>query len=436
MQGNLNEIDIRSILQLIELGQRTGILFVETDTENHYFGGKQTFPQTLIRKSSWHHNQQKCWLVFFERGKVVYAVDGNQNLSRLQAYLRHYRIKVRLTKGQLATSLSSLLPEYACLWLLVAENTISLMQAQNMISSWIQEVIFDILSLYQGNFIFEISSPLTPQLATWETTSLINQIVPQIQAWKQLYPYIDSPEQLPQIVDMLRLKASLPVKTVNKLQLWADGKTSLRQLSRYLNRDTLTVARVIYPYVHQGWLKMVYKNIQKPDIPDQVRETSPDLIKIVCIDDSISICESVESIMRSPEAQMCLQESLQIHTFTNSLEALAQLFKIKPHLILCDIMMPELNGYEICAMLRHSVVFRHLPILVLLEKTSIIHDIKSTVAGATDYLVKPLKDTELLFLLNKYLTFTQKNLSPQQPTLVNRGEHGVKKISHRNLKKQ
>jgi twitching motility two-component system response regulator PilG len=429
MQGNLNEIDIRSILQLIELGQRTGILFVETDTENHYFGGKQTFQQTLIRKSSWHHKQQKCWLVFFERGKIVYAVDGNQNLSRLQGYLRHYRIKVRLSKGQLATSLSSLLPEYACLWLLIAENIISLIQAQNIIYSWIQEVIFDLLSLYQGNFIFEINSPLTPQLATWETTSLITQIVPQIQAWKQLYPYVDSPEQLPQIVDMLRLKASLPVKTVNKLQLWADGKTSLRQLSRYLNRDILTVARVIYPYVHQGWLKMVYKNIQKPDNESGNRDDSGQ-VKIVCIDDSISICESVESIMRSHDAQMCLQESLQIHTFTNSLEALAQLFKIKPHLILCDIMMPELNGDEICAMLRHSVVFRHLPILILLEENSIIYNIKSTVAGATDYLVKPLKDTELLFLLNKYLTFTQKNLSQQQPTLVDRGEHGVKKISH------
>jgi twitching motility two-component system response regulator PilG len=41
---------------------------------------------------------------------------------------------------------------------------------------------------------------------------------------------------------------------VNKLQHWADGKTTLRQLARYVNRDILTVAKAIYPYVQQGWL--------------------------------------------------------------------------------------------------------------------------------------------------------------------------------------
>jgi twitching motility two-component system response regulator PilG len=420
MQGNLNEIDIRSILQLIELGQRTGILFVETDTENHYQGGKQTPQQTLISKSSWHRNQQKSWLVFFEHGKIVYAVDGNHNLSRLQGYLRHYRLQVRLSKAKLAASLSSSLPEYACLWLLIAENTINLTQAHSIVHSFIQEAIFDLLSLYQGNFSFQLSSPLAPQLANWETTSLVAQIVPQIQEWKQLYPYIDSPEQLPHIVDMLRLKASLPVTTVNKLQRWADGKTSLRQLSRYLNRDILTVARAIYPYVHQGWLKMVYKNVSKPEVETKnlCNQQPQTEFKIVCINGSNSTCKSVESILRSHEHQLHLQQSLQIHTFTNPLDAVAQLFKIKPHLILCDIMMPELNGYEICAMLRHSAAFRHLPILMLLDQDSMIYNIRATIAGATDYLIKPFQDTELLILVNKYLTLSQRNLSEPHPALV------------------
>ncbi|AFZ02390.1 response regulator [Calothrix sp. PCC 6303] len=408
MQGNLNEIDIRSILQLIELGQRTGILFVETDTENHYQGGKQTSQQTLISKSYWYRNQQKCWLVFFEHGKIVYAIDGNHNLSRLQAYLRHYRLQVRLSKAKLAASLSSSLPEYACLWLLISENTISLSQAHSIIHSFIQEAIFDLLSLYQGTFSFKSSSPLTPQLATWETTALVAQIMPQVQEWKQLYPYIDSPEQLPHIVDMLRLKASLPVKTVDKLQRWADGKTSLRQLSRYLNRDILTVARAIYPYVHQGWLKMVYKNSYNPEaeLKKQCNQQHRQELRIVCINDNASTSKSIESILRSHNHQLHLQQSLQIHTFTNPFEALAHLFQIQPHLILCDIMMPELNGYEICAMLRHSEAFRYLPILMLLNKDSMIYNIKSTIAGATDYLITPFQDTELLILVNKYLTFS------------------------------
>jgi twitching motility two-component system response regulator PilG len=420
MQGNLNEIDIRSILQLIELGQRTGILFVESHTENHYQGVKQAPQQTLISKSSCYHRQQKCWFVFFDHGKVVYAVDGNHNLSRLQSYLRHYRLQVRLSKAKLAASLSSSLPEYACLWLLIAENTINLTQAHTIVHRFIHEAIFDLLSLHQGNFTFKLSSSLTPQLTTWETTSLVAQIMPQVQEWKQLYPYIDSPEQLPHIVDILRLKASLPVKTVDKLQRWADGKTSLRQLSRYLNRDILTVAKAIYPYVHQGWLKMLYESVSKPEaeVQDLCNEQYQQEFRIVCIDDNISTCKSVESILRSHEHELHLQQSLQIHAFTNSLEALTQVFKIKPHLILCNVIMPELNGYEICAMLRHSLAFRHLPILVMFNQDSIIYNIRATMAGATDYLIQPFKDTELLILVNKYLTLSQRNLSEQHVALV------------------
>ncbi len=65
------------------------------------------------------------------------------------------------------------------------------------------------------------------------------------------------------LANIVQLNSSLPTKTVNKLQQWADGKTSLRQLSRYLNRDILTVAKAIYPYVQEGWLKLASKNTNK-----------------------------------------------------------------------------------------------------------------------------------------------------------------------------
>ena len=85
-----------------------------------------------------------------------------------------------------------------------------------------------------------------------------------MQEWKQLYPHIQSPEQLPLLADIAQLNSSLPEATVNKLQHWADGKTSLRQLARYLNRDILTVAKAIYPYVQQGWLQLVYSDTSNP----------------------------------------------------------------------------------------------------------------------------------------------------------------------------
>jgi twitching motility two-component system response regulator PilG len=64
-----------------------------------------------------------------------------------------------------------------------------------------------------------------------------------------MYPHIESPEQLLVLADTTRLNDALLASKVNKLQHWADGKTTLRQLARYVNRDILTVAKAIYPYV-------------------------------------------------------------------------------------------------------------------------------------------------------------------------------------------
>ena len=81
-----------------------------------------------------------------------------------------------------------------------------------------------------------------------------------MQEWKQLYPHIQCTEQLPVLANIAKLTASLSEDTFKKLHKWADRKTSLRQLARYLNRDILTVAKAIYPYIQQNWLQLVYSD--------------------------------------------------------------------------------------------------------------------------------------------------------------------------------
>jgi twitching motility two-component system response regulator PilG len=352
MQGNIREIDIRSILQLIELGQRTGLLFVETFGNQSIAGRKEPFVKGLLKPK-----QHKCWFVFFLNGKIIYATDGGQNLSRLDDYLRHYRVKVRIDETQLTHSIAPLAPpEYNYLWALLEQGIIHPTQAKSIIQGLVYETIFDLLNLEQGNFIFEVTSPFTPQLATWKTSSLVLQVIRQVQEWKLLYPHIQSPDQLPMLSDVVKLRNSLPKATANKLKQWADGKTSLRQLTRYLNRDILTVAKAIYPYVQQGWVHLVYTDTINV-INDQASAEDNSTQKIVCINTDTDICKSLESIFKS--------SGFDVRTFTSPLVALNQIFALKPNLILCDITMPELEGTEICAMLRQSKAFCFLPIIIL-----------------------------------------------------------------------
>jgi twitching motility two-component system response regulator PilG len=183
---------------------------------------------------------------------------------------------------------------------------------------------------------------------------------------------------------------------VNKLQHWADGKTILRQLARYVNRDILTVGKAIYPYVQQGWLELVYyvtsgANNQPPNWQQVDKHKG----RVVCIEDAITICEIVESILK-PQGYEAI-------SITKPLEALSLVFQLKPDLILCDIAMPELDGYEICSILRHSTAFRLLPIIMLTGKEGFIDCVRARMVGATDYLTKPFGDTELLMLVEKYI---------------------------------
>lgn len=393
MQGNLNEIDLRSLLQLIELGQRTGQLLVEANS----FDNSDKLDECQATRH--HHStkeKQQLWLLFFWNGEIIYCQGGESNLSRIGDYLRHYRVEMPREEIQLTTLASENPPEYGYLWALLERNLIHPKVARKIIHSLVHETLFDLLSLHKGRFIFQQCSVLTPQLTSLEITPLVIKITKQLQEWKQLYPHIQSPEQLPMLANVVQLNSSLPEKTVNKLQQWADGETSLRQLARYLNRDILTVAKAIYPYVQQGWLKLAFKNTiaisnDTSFLPLEGKSRG----RIICIDDTQSIGETIESILK-PQGYEAI-------ALTNPIEALSLVFQLQPDLILCDMTMTQLNGYEICTMLRHSTAFQFLPIIMLTATDGFIDRVRASMALATDYLTKPFADTELLMVVEKYL---------------------------------
>ena len=405
MQGSLNEIDIRSILQLIELGQRTGELFVEAYTQPAVSDNGNARSQGVVRSNFQSHKQQS-WFVFFLNGQIVYVTDSDNSLSRLRDYLRRYRLETSLDRIAVPSVASQNAPEYSYLWALLEHHIITPAQGRSIIQSIVHETLFDLLGLHQGTFIFEHGSTLSPQLTTLEIGSLLKKIMQQVQGWKQLHPHIQSPNQCLAIADYIHLRQVLPTATFNHLKLWLDGKTSLRQLSRYLNQDILSVGRAMYPFVKQGWIQMLNPIVVKTSNQTSDLPRLKTIPRIVCIDDAIAICEAIETILKLQgyDAVGC----------TNPLQAFNLVFQLKPDLILCDIAMPELDGYELCAMLRHSSRFRHTPIVMLTGKDQFIDRVKAKMVGATDYLTKPFADPELLTLVEKHLHLSSNNFTRQE----------------------
>jgi len=391
MQGTLSEIDSRSILQLIELGQRTGELFVEAYNLPVVTGtdGVVSAPPLWRRSKA---PVEKSWFVFFLNGQIVYAGDAGSDLLRLRDYLRHYRIPLpqddQVPSAAIATTNA---PEYGHLWALLENHTLTAAQGRKILQLMVWETLFDLLSLHQGAFIFELGSPLAPQLMPLEIGSLLPPIMKQVQEWKQLHPHIQSPEQCPAIAEASHLRSKV---SDSALTAWLDGKTSIRRLARYLHQDIVTVANRLYPYIERGDLQL-HQPPPDPTIPTPNLLSSNRIPRVVCIDDGATVRKTVELILNG--------NGYEGTSISNPLKALSLVFQLKPDLILCDILMPELDGYEICAMLRKSTVFRQTPIIMLTGRDGFIDRVRARMVGATDYLTKPFGEYELLTLIEKYV---------------------------------
>jgi len=395
MQGTLNEIDLRSILQLIELGQRTGELFVEACPRQ---GSGQGSAGDGARDGGDRRPGGIYWFLFFVNGKLVYATDQNcAQLHRLQAYVQHYGLAIPLGEIKLESLALNNIPEYACLWQLLSKNILTPAQAHRIIRAMIEEVLFDLLSLRHGNFVFELGSALEPPLTTFAIRPLLSQVAQQLQGWKQLYLHVQSPDQRLAIAKEPTLAAKVPEKLAHRFREWTDTDISLRQIARYLQKNVPTVAHGLYPYIEQGGLQIASPIPRYPRTnPGVGWETLTDsqIPHVVCLDDDLTVGKQVELFL--------MRQGYQVTLLQDPLQAMAELFSLQPDLILCDITMPTLDGYEICRVLRHSQALRLTPIIMLTGKDAYLDRLLARMVGASDYLTKPFGEKELLSLIEPY----------------------------------
>ncbi|WP_008310157.1 response regulator [Leptolyngbya sp. PCC 6406] len=393
MQGQLSEIDIRSILQLIELGQRTGELYVEA-----YAGPENTGLSGLAIPRT-----AQSWLVFLLNGQIVYAGTTDGQLTRLRDYLHRYELDSALDTTTASAIAPFNSPEYGYLWALMENHVLTPEQGRAILSGMVHETLFDLLSLHQGAFVFKLSTALSPQLTTFHSGPLVTTITQQIQEWKQFHPHIQSPHQCPTIVDAKGIATELAGPQGSRLLNWMDGRTSMQQIARYLGRDVVTLAKGLYPYARRGLIQLPHPPQPTQPDPDREEWDAARVPRVVCVDDGVTVRQTVEQILE--------EQGYEATSIGNPLRALSLLFQLQPDLILCDIAMPELEGYQLCAMLRQSTAFRQTPIVMLTGKDGFIDRVKARMAGATDYLTKPFGAQELLTLVEKYVGLG----NPQRP---------------------
>lgn len=121
---------------------------------------------------------------------------------------------------------------------------------------------------------------------------------------------------------------------------------------------------------------------------DSDRSAAKKSLRILVIDDSATIRRSAET--------MLVNAGFEVITAENGFEALSKITRHRPDLIFIDIMMPRLDGYQTCAIIKNNNEFRHTPVVMLTSKDGLFDKARGRVVGSDQYLTKPFTRAELL----------------------------------------
>lgn len=129
---------------------------------------------------------------------------------------------------------------------------------------------------------------------------------------------------------------------------------------------------------------------------DVAENGNPELagLKVMIIDDSKTIRRTAETLLK--------KEGCEVFTAVDGFEALSMIADNKPNVIFVDIMMPRLDGYQTCALIKNNALFKKTPVIMLSSKDGLFDRARGRIVGSEQYLTKPFTKDELLGAIRPY----------------------------------
>ncbi len=118
-------------------------------------------------------------------------------------------------------------------------------------------------------------------------------------------------------------------------------------------------------------------------------------VKVMVIDDSKTIRRTAETLLK--------KAGCEVVTANDGFEALAKIADTNPDIIFVDIMMPRLDGYQTCALIKNNSRFKSTPVIMLSSKDGLFDKAKGRIVGSDKYLTKPFSKEELLGSIRQYV---------------------------------
>ncbi len=377
------------------------------------------------------------WNFYLFKGQITYAAGGIHPVRRWQRNLATYCPSMPNHRVGWQSYLASCDPEilkvgweHALLNRWVAQRAITTDQATKMIHASVIEVLFDIVQAANVTEQITQENILSDQLGAIRVADAITEAELLWQNWQNAKLADYSPNQAPIIRQSAQLQKYSSGTSYQNLIDLLNGQHTLRELAVQMQRNVVEVAASLQPFVRVGWVEFIHV----PDHPAPIyqgttskvshsataqrtvvfQQASPRRTEILpavtvpsgavvprkalvaCIDDSSLVLNTMERLLTSAGYQFLGVE--------DGLRAIAALLTHKPDFIFLDLVMPNINGYEICEELRKISCFRTTPIVMLTGDDRYVNRLRSSFAGASEFLSKPLDAGAVLSILRKHLS--------------------------------
>lgn len=300
------------------------------------------------------------WTINLEQGKLTYASHSDKLFERLDSHLRHLsqkipnlnsatRVQMRLMFEPQDESQSLAYADYQAICWLVNQEHITAKQAAILIEQLAKEVLESFLILKEGSYEFypETAWEELPKFCHIDLRLLVEHCQRQLR-------------NRPRVTSASNSSGSAPALPTNKpLRTQTAPKTN---------------------------------HIESVDNQRLVRRS---LYTVACIDDSQAVLNSIKSFLD--------ENVFTVVTINDPVKALMQILRSKPDLILLDVEMPNLDGYELCSLLRRHSAFKNTPIIMVTGRTGFIDRAKAKIVRSSGYLTKPFTQSDLLKIVFKHL---------------------------------
>ena len=384
-------------------------------------------------------NASVSFFLYLWEGKLYHATNSLAPFERLERHLRRLSNQnpnlngkvIKEVRHKVNNNINSYTENpsdyQGILWLTQHNRYLREKEAVTLLRRLIREV-FEALLCLPKPIIYKFTehSESLIRFCAFELPSYIEQCQKRLQAWQIFATHIQSSyERLYLASENINSLANLTSEQNKALCKLLKG-LNFRQISALIDKDELIVARLLYPAIIEG--NIIVRSPKQPfdrlpslpvdnlfeNIVDRGQEWSitsndtkqqadgKDTIqvlgkqwRIACVDDSNLTHTNLENILDN--GMFCLAK------ITEPMNALTELIEFKPQVILLDIDMPQISGYELCSLLRNHHQLKSVPIIMLTEERGLVNLTKSKLVGATDYLIAPFNQSSLFNVIFKYI---------------------------------